>query len=388
MAKIRVGHVITRLSRGGAMENTLHTVRLAHPERYEAGLITGTVGKNEIAMEDQAAKAGVSLIRIPELVRHPAPWNDWRAYRALVRLFREKRYHIVHTHTSKAGFLGRMAAAKAGVPIVVHTPHGHIFDGYFPKPVTWFYTQLERLAARHTDRFIALTHRGIAEHVQQRIGRPDQWLAIFSGIDITPFDQAHELRSPARKALGIQPSDILIGAVGRLEPVKGFTYFVEAAHAVAYAEPRARFLVAGDGSLTKELQQQALPLGDRIRFLGLRDDVPALMAAMDIFVLPSVNEGMGRVVLEAGAAGVPVVAARVGGVPDVVADGVTGLLTPPRDAAALARAIVELARDPKRRAAMGAAGRDFVVPAYSIETMVKEIEALYERLVSDHALDP
>ena len=387
MRKIRVAHVITRLCRGGAQENTFQTVRLADRSRFDADLISGRTSGSEGSIEDRVREAGIEWIDEPALVRDVSPVRDLVALRRLTGLFRERCYDIVHTHTSKAGFLGRVAAARAGVPIVVHTPHGNIFDGYFSRPVTAVFTVLERYAARKTDRLIALTTRGVEEHLVQRIGRPGQWLPIFSGIDCSPYEGARENRERTRRDLGIGPDDLLVGTVGRLEPVKGFAYFVEAAHAIAYAAHNARFIIVGDGSLERRLRQQALNLGGSIRFLGHRDDVPDLMAAMDVFVLPSLNEGMGRVLLEAGAAGVPAVATAVGGVPDIVADGKTGLLVPPRDAAAIAKAVIDLAGDAERRARMGEAGRAFVVPDYSLETMVRQIESLYKKLAAEKGID-
>ncbi len=387
MKRFRVAHIITRLCKGGAQENTFHTVRLANRERFDVDLISGPTSGAEGSIEDAVRAAGIEILREPDLVRNAAPLRDRRALHSLERRLREEQYDIVHTHTSKAGYLGRLAADHAGAPIIVHTPHGHIFGGYFSRPVTWFYTMLERHAARVTDRFIALTQRGIEEHLKQHIGRREQWRAIFSGIDIAPFDAAIERRAATRQALGIREDEILVGGVGRLEPVKGFTYFVEAAHAAAYAMPGLKFILAGDGSLRDKLEQQAEALGARMQFLGLRHDVPDLMAALDIFVLPSLNEGMGRVLLEAGAAGAPSVATAVGGVPDIIVDGKTGVLVAPREPAALARAILELAHDASLRTSMGGAARARIAPAYSIESMVRQIEDVYEELIEEKRLE-
>ena len=178
-----------------------------------------------------------------------------------------------------------------------------------------------------------------------------------------------------------------MGAVGRLEPVKGFAYFIDSAFRIAERIPSVRFVLAGDGTLSDELRRQAAPLEDRFKFLGLRHDVAELMAAMDVFVLTSINEGMGRVLLEAGAAGTPAVATRVGGVPDIIRDGVTGILVPPREPEAIAEAVLALARDPVRRAAMGKAAREVVVPAFGLEQMVGRIEGLYEELIREKRLD-
>ena len=383
MKTLRVAHVITRLCKGGAQENTFHTVRLANRSRFEADLISGPTDGHEGNIENAIAQAGIRIIRVPELVRQVSPWKDWIALKRLTDLFRRNRYDIVHTHTSKAGFLGRLAAERAHIPIVVHTPHGNVFQGYFSKPLTRLFVSMERHAAKRTDRIIELTSGGIEEHLAEGIGRRDQYVSIFSGIDLAPFETARPRRAETRQALGIPPDAFLVGGVGRLEPVKGFAYFVSAAQAIAERIPHARFIVAGQGSLDRELRAQASGLRDRFAWLGLREDVPDLMAALDVFVLPSINEGMGRVLLEAGAAGTPVVASRVGGVPDVVRDGETGILVPSRDPHAIAEAVCALACDADRRRTMGAAAHAMVVPAFGLDRMVQRVEALYEELTQE-----
>ena len=387
MRKLRVAHVITRLSKGGAQENTFHTVRLANTERFAVDLISGPTRGAEGSIEEAVAAAGITIHRAPHLVRLPSPLQDWLCFRSLVKRFSEGRYDIVHTHTSKAGILGRLAAARVGVPVVVHTPHGNIFHGYFNPILTRLFVWFERHASRRNDRIIELTPGGIEEYLQEGIGQRAQFVTIFSGIDTHPYEEAVAQREATRRALGVGTNDVLIGGVGRLERVKGFTYFVEAAHAVAETVPAARFILAGQGSLEDELRAQAAPLGERFQWLGMREDVPALMAAMDILVAPSLNEGMGRVLLEAGAAGTPSVASRVGGIPDIVDDDETGMLVPARDADALATALTVLARAPERRRLMGATARAKVVPHFSLESMVARIEALYEELINEKSLD-
>lgn len=388
MKRIRVAHVITRLCKGGAQENTFHTVRLANRDRFEVDLISGQTRGHEGSIEDRVRAAGLEIIREPALVRQVAPLRDALALRGLTRLFGQKGYHIVHTHTSKAGFLGRLAAARAGVPIVVHTPHGHIFHGYFPGWLTRLFVWMERYAARLTDRIVTLTPGGTEEHLAQGIGGRAQYASIFSGIDFGPYETAIAQRDQTRRTMGYGPDTFLVGGVGRLEAVKGFAYLVSAAFAIAEALPEARFLLVGDGALRAELQAKAAGLGARCRFMGFRDDIPDLMAAMDVCIVPSLNEGMGRVLLEAAAAGVPAVATNVGGIPHVLADGETGLLVAPRDAGAIAQAVVGLARDPQRRKTMGSKARDAIVPRYGLERMVEQIEALYEELIHEKRLDP
>lgn len=387
MKRFRVAHVITRLCRGGAQENTFHSVRLANRERYEVDLISGPTFGDEGSIEDTVRAAGIEIVRVPHLVRRVAPVSDLLALRELQRLFKTRRYDIVHTHTSKAGFLGRLAAQQAGVPIVVHTPHGNIFDGYFNRWTTRLFIGMERHAARYADRIIELTAGGVEAHLKQGIGYREQFEVIFSGIDLAPFDAACAHREKTRRALGCREDTFLVGAVGRLEPIKGFAYFVEAARIAAGRLPKAQFMLAGQGSLEQELRVLSAPLGDRFRMLGPRDDVPDFMAALDVFVLASLNEGMGRVLLEAGAAGVASVATRVGGVPDIVEDGLTGLLVAPRDPEAIAGAICTLAADGARRRAMGEAARAKMAPGYGLERMQEKIEALYEALIKEKRLD-
>ncbi|MDZ4861082.1 MAG: glycosyltransferase family 4 protein [Candidatus Hydrogenedentes bacterium] len=386
MRRVRVAHVITRLCKGGAQENTVQTVKLADRARFDVDLIAGYTREEEPNIEDTALAGAIAIIRVPHLVRNPSPRKDWAAYRELTDIFRNGRYDIVHTHTSKAGYLGRLAAAKAGVPIIFHTPHGHIFFGYFNRALTALYTRLERHAARKTDCLIALTRRGIEEHLAHSVGRPDQWVPVFSGIDLAPFDHAIAQREATRAALGIGPNEILIGAVGRLEPVKGFAYFVDASLLVAEASESARFILVGDGALRAELESRAKPLGTRFQFLGMRDDVPELMAAMDICVVPSLNEGMGRVILEAGAAGTPVVASRVGGIPEIVQEPATGLLVRPRDATGISSAALSLVHSAERRARMGSAARGHA-RGYSLASMVEKIESLYDNFVREKLRD-
>jgi glycosyltransferase involved in cell wall biosynthesis len=388
MSRYRIAHVITRLCKGGAQENTVHTARLVDADRFDVDIVSGPTEGPEGSIEEAVRDAGIDLIREPHLRRNPSPYHDWKALSNLTKLFRKKQYHIVHTHTSKAGYIGRLAAARAGIPIVVHTPHGHVFHGYFSHPISRFYIALESYAAKKTDRIIVLTDREVEEHLAKGVGQRRQYKTIFSGIDLTPYEAAGDQRDVTRQALGIAPNQLLVGAVGRLEPIKGFAYFIGAAQIVAKAHPDVRFVLVGDGALRRELTEVARPMGDQFRFLGLREDVPALMAAMDICVLPSLNEGMGRVLLEAGAAATPAVATKVGGVPDVVRHGETGLLVPPHDEEALAQGIMTILRDSEMRMNLGKEARAHVVPAYGVDRMVHRIEQLYDELIGEKKLDP
>lgn len=386
MTKIRVAHIITRLCRGGAQENTFHTVRLHNRDRFDVDLIAGTNTGEEGSLEDDVVAAGIEILRAPSLVRDVALGKELRAANELARLLRTGRYDIVHTHTSKAGFLGRLAAKRARVPIVIHTPHGNIFDGYFSRGKTMLFSALERNAAKWTDRIIELTDGGIEQYLANGIGKRAQYTTIFSGIDLSEYDDLETKRNSFRHELGIGDSTVLVGGVGRLEPVKGFRYLVEAAQTLL-EKPNLSFVHAGTGSLDFELRTTAKPLGDRFRFLGLRNDIARIMAGLDLLVVPSLNEGMGRVVLEAGAAGTPVIGSNVGGIPDVVRNGSTGVIVPKQDSAAIAASIGELVANRERLVELGSAARDFVVPDFSLENMVEHIESLYETLIKEKDLD-
>ena len=399
MKPIQVAHIITRLCRGGAQENTFHTVRLLGATRagegtsplqsikgvsssYEVDLISGPTMGPEGSLEPKIIAAGIPIVRASHLVRPARPWDDVIALRELTDIIRRGRYDIVHTHTSKAGFLGRWAARRAGVPHIVHTPHGHVFDGYFWQPVTQLYIRLEQWAARFTDRMIALTDDEIETYLRHGIGTRRQYTVISSGIELEPFLEAHAYRDTIREELGVRDA-IVIGAVGRLEPVKGFDDLLSAAEQVRREIPNACFVIVGQGSREAELRRQSAPLGDAVRFLGYREDIAHIMAGCDIIAVPSRNEGMGRVVVEAGAAGLPVVATAVGGLPHVVDHERTGILTPPGDARSLADALVRLARDPALRAAMGEAARRKMIPAFGVGAMVSAIETVYDELMKE-----
>ncbi len=379
----RVAHVITRLCQGGAQENTFQTVRLLNGARYRCDLISGPETGPEGTIEPRVRQAGIGIIRCPQLQREAGPIADLRALAFLTRRFRQQRYDIVHTHSSKAGFVGRLAARRAGVPIVVHTPHGHFLHGYFGAAKTRLYAALDGLAARWSQRIIALTQDERDASIAAGIGHPRQYEVIHSGVDFSPFEEARQQRSAMRGKLGVKPHELLIGGVGRLEPIKGFRYFVAAAGAARAELSGVHFVLAGDGSEREMLASLAAQSGAHIQFLGMRSDVPQLMAAFDICIVPSLNEGMGRVVLEAGAAQTAIIASHAGGIPELL-EGGRGVLVPPADAGALASAICRLARNPDERARLGSAARRHFVPHYSLEAMAARIDALYEALIETH----
>ncbi|MFA7159255.1 MAG: glycosyltransferase family 4 protein [Kiritimatiellia bacterium] len=393
MAKHKIIHVITRFDKGGSAENTFLTVCGMDRERYEVVLIRGLALESAMdeprarAVEsnlDEARRAGVRIITLPGLVRNVHPVKDLSAFFGLLRIFREERPAIVHTHTSKAGILGRWAARLAGVPLIVHTPHGHVFWGYFGRLKTSLFVMLEKITAAVTDRIIALTAQEKEDHLRLRIAPARKFEIIHSGVALGDFINPEVDPAGMRKELGIPPGAFVAGTAGRLTPVKGHKYLIAAAQKALLTMPGMIFVFLGDGELLAELKAQADKAGirDNIMFLGWRQDVAGVMSAFDVFVLPSLNEGMGKVLVEAMAMGKPIVASSVGGIPDLVIHGENGLLVPCADAGAIAGALETLRGDPAQRKKMGDRGR-VMAADYGVESMVRKIDRLYGVLLAE-----
>jgi glycosyltransferase involved in cell wall biosynthesis len=372
-----VVHVITRLSLGGSSENTVLSVRGLQRAGHDCLLVAGAE-QSESRVVEAARADGCRVELSPSLVRELAPVRDLRALGDLLALFRRARPDLVHTHTSKAGFLGRLAARLARVPLVLHTPHGHVFyGGYYGSALTAVFVRLERVAARWTDRIVVLTPRGAEEHLARRIGHPQQYVAIPSGIDLAGLRARAPGRQVARRALGLPPEAPVVIGIGRLVSVKGFDLLVQACSMIG----EVRVLLVGDGPerAALDLRARACGVTGRLTIVGAQGDVAPYLAAADLLVAPSRNEGMGRVLVEAMALGVPVVGAAVGGIPSVLDGGRYGVLVPPEDPAALARAIGELLQDPGRRARLGQAGRERA-EAFTVDVMTGRLAELYRSL--------
>ena len=391
--KVRVLHVITRMIVGGAQENTLFTAALQTKNpRYDVTLLTGVDDGPEGDLLDAARAQGVRLQIEPLLVRPIRPFVDLRAFLMLRRFMKNGRFDIVHTHSSKAGILGRMAAHSAGVPIIVHTLHSLVFHEYEKAWKNTLYIALKRLCAPWTDSFISVNQKTLDGALAQGIGTPEKHIKIFSGMDLAPFLNVSKGLSAAqaKKQAGIPEDALVVGKVARLFPLKGHDLFMEAAGKVAAARPDAHFLLVGGGILRESLDEQARKLGlaDRVHFAGLvrPEEVPALIQAMDVVVHSSLREGIARVIPQAGAVGKPVVTFDMDGAPEVIRDGVSGYLAPPQDTTALAGRIVVLLASASERERMGREGQKFARENYSAELMVDRINAVYERLILEKQL--
>lgn len=377
--RIRVLHVITRLVVGGAQENTLLTARHLDRARYDVTLASGYATGPEGSLEDSLPR-DIVFERIPELCREPSPIMDALALRRLHQLMRRYQYHIVHTHTTKAGILGRVAARVAGVPVIIHTPHGHAFDGYVNRVGSEGLKVVERWLTRWTDRIICLTEAEREDCLRFRIGSPDNFEVIHSGVDIDRFRQARPDPVAKRQELGLPPTGPLVGYVGRLAAVKGGSVLLDAASRIRSAVPDATLVFVGDGPLRPELERRAarLHLNGAVMFLGLRRDVADILPLFEVVAVPSLNEGMGRVAVQAMAAGRPIVGSRVCGIQDVIADGQTGLLVPPGDPDALARSVIQCLTNPDLSTRLGR-NAQAGIHNYGIAPMVAKIDSLYTR---------
>jgi len=382
---MRVCHIITRLIVGGAQENTLYSVLgLRKLRRYETvDLVTGPTTGPEGSIEKKAVESGVDLIRVPELIRAIRPMTDLVALRKLKRILREGRYDIVHTHSAKGGILGRMAARNVGVPVVIHTIHGPSFFPYQSGAKNFFYKLAERYAGKMTTHFVSVADAMSRQYLAAGIGKPGQYTTIYSGMEIGAFlNQQRDEK--LREQLGIKPDELVVGKIARLFELKGHNFLLEAAPEIARHAPNVKFVLVGDGLLSEHYKAEARRLGvaDRVIFTGLipPHEVPRYISVMDVVTHLSLREGLPRTLPQALACGKPVVAFDLDGSGEVCLDGKTGFLIKAEDVGALTQSVVRLLRDRELAGRMGAAGRELVCDNFSVETMVRRIDELYQRL--------
>ena len=374
----RVLRVIARMNVGGPALQVTGLMLELDRSRFEQRLLIGDCGPDEV---NYLQLHGLELgeVRIPGLGRAVRPLDDVRALKRLVREIRTFRPHVVHTHTAKAGLLGRFAVKLSGVrprPATVHTFHGHLLSGYFGPTTTRAVVAIERFLARRTDRLVAVGARVRDQLLAARIGRPEQYVVVPPGIELatppTPAD--------ARAMLDVPADAPVVAFVGRLTRVKRPDRLIATAERVVARVPGTVFLVAGDGDLLDATRDQAQPLGDAVRFLGIRSDVEAVLAAADVVLLTSDNEGMPVSLIEAAMAGRPSVTTAVGSAGEVVIEGETGFVVE-RDAGALADATARLLSDPDLRRRMGDAARVHGARQFSRARLVADTERLYDSIL-------
>jgi glycosyltransferase involved in cell wall biosynthesis len=386
-SRARVLDLITRLIVGGAQETAISMVERVDPDRYDSSLWIGPQTGSEGSLLEDARGRGIVVRILPNMVREVSPWKDLVVLCQLVRHLRRERFDIVHTHSSKAGVVGSLAARIAGVPHVVHTVHGWGFHEHMSPAARRFYVFLERFMARRTDVLVPVSAETMRIGIAERIGRPERYRLIHSGIPLGEFSPDAERRERTRAALGVDPDAIVVGSVGRLSLQKNPLDFVRVAAGVARRHERAMFVYVGDGPLRGEVEAaiELAGLADRIQLLGLRDDVPDLLRAMDVVVLTSLWEGLPRVVLQALATGVPVFSYDTAGISEAVRDGVNGCIVPRGAVGEMAERLSDVLGDAAGLAALRRRAREELDPSFSEEGMIRDIEALYDELLSPAA---
>lgn len=382
--RIRVLHPITRLIVGGAQENTVLTVEMLDKADWDAAIIAGPQTGSEGSLIETAQERGLALTIDDSLVREVNPIKDLLAVFRLARFIKQGGYTIVHTHSSKTGIVGRWAAKLAGAPIIIHTVHGWAHHDRQHPLVRAYYILLEKLTLPITDKLIAVTGKDIEKGLRDGIGQPENYLVIRSGIEMDRFGQPQVNRQVTRATWGIPLEAQLIGTVTRLSPQKAPLDFVRAAAQVARTHPKAWFMMVGDGPLRADVEKLARELGiaDRLVLTGLRRDVPELMAAFDIFALSSLWEGLPRVIPQAMATDLPVVATACDGSAEAVEDGVTGFLVPPGQPDQLAQRLSQLLDDPDLASQMGETGLERA-QEFDVQRMVTQIDSLYRELLAE-----
>jgi glycosyltransferase involved in cell wall biosynthesis len=381
---MRVTHVITRLIIGGAQENTIATVLgLQNYPGLQVHLVAGPATGPEGSLESAFTAKPELLTLLPSLRRPIHPWCDLLAWLRLIKLFRATPPRIVHTHSGKAGLLGRLAARRAGVPIIIHTVHGPSF-GTFQGPLpNLVFRASEQCAAKVTTHFISVAEAMTRQYLAAGVGRPDQYTRIFSGFALEPFLAARP-DPQLRARLGIAPEDFVVGKIARLFKLKGHDDLLDAAPAVLRRHPSTKFLLVGDGVLRTRLQERARAAGLEKNFIfaGLVPpaDIPRYVGAMDVVAHLSRREGLPRALPQALAAGRPVVAYDSDGANEVCFSDETGFLIPVGDIGILADRLALLAGNAGLRQRLGRRGQEFVRENFAVETMVEKIHALYQKL--------
>ena len=383
---MRVLHIITRMIVGGAQENTLfNCLDLVTEYGDDVTLITGPSLGAEGSLLDQSRATELRVIEEPSLVRAIDPWKDQQAYRHLRSRIRNLRPDVVHTHSAKAGLLGRAAAWNEHVPCVVHTVHGAPFHPYQNFLARRFFQACERWASRRCHHMISVADAMTDLMVHARIAERSKFTTIYSGMDVEPFLHASTLREKTRGELGLKPQHVVFGKIARLFHLKGHEYLLEAAQEVVANAPDARFLLIGDGILRGEIERTVASMGlrDHFVFTGLvpPSRIPALVGAMDALVHTSLREGLARAIPQALIAGRPVISYDIDGAREVVIDEETGFLLPPKSVRPLSQSIVRLAQDPELRQRLGAQGQHRFTEQFRHQNMTRQIRALYARIL-------
>lgn len=378
-SQIKVISVVTRVAMDSAGKQAILITDGLDRERYDTHLVIGSCESNEVDMSFWVNQKPIKCTKIPEMRREIRLHLDFVAFLKLFFLFLREKPDIVHTRTAKAGCLGRIAARLAGVPVVIHTFDGHVFDGYFPKFKTMFILTIERILARFTDRIIAISNVQKQELLRfLHLKNPDKIRVVHIGLDFNEFKPPVD-GGAFKKELGLTNDDLLVGYVGRLAPIKRIDRLVSACVKVAERVKNVNFAIVGDGELRTEAEEMVhmMHLEKKFFFLGVRQDMEKIYPGVDILAMSSDNEGTPAVLIESLSYGTPVVSTNVGGVPDIVRNGESGLLTKANGASELADTIVHMLMDADLRKRMGRKGMEDVKRKFSLENLLGNLEKLY-----------
>ena len=379
MAKTKVLHIITRMDWGGSPDVVKQIFRLLPKEDFQLYLICGRTDHPSLDTKEFFKEFAGSITFLPYLRRRVDPFLDCFALFKICGVLRRVKPDIVNTHTAKAGALGRFAAFLTGGKKVIHIPHGHNLYGYFGKFSSWCIVNIEKFLSLVTFRLVVFTDLEKRDMLNMRIASERKIKVIRPAIDAI-VELSSVQREEIKLRLGIKSGCYVVGMVCRLEHVKGADYFVSAALEVLAQRPDVYFLVIGEGSLRAELQSQVSAAGcqEKMIFTGWRDDAASLIQLMDILVQPSLNEAVGKVLLEAQSLGVSIIATKTGGIPEFVTDQITGILVDPADIKQLVSAILSLLSADKQRSAISWAARAWAKDNFSAKAMVAEIAAIYK----------
>ncbi|HEX2532481.1 MAG TPA: glycosyltransferase, partial [Chitinophagaceae bacterium] len=387
----RILRIHNRLAVGGPVLNATYLTKYLAPE-FETLLVVGEKEDHERSAEYLVDHLGIEYVTVAGMGRSINPASDYGAYRNLLKLIRDFRPDIVHTHAAKPGALGRLAAAAAGVPVIVHTFHGHVFHSYFNTLKTNFFIRTERMLARKSTAIVAISDQQKKELVQDfRIAPENKFRVIRLGLDLDKFGQDQEAkRACFRQEFGLADDEIAIGIIGRLVPVKNHYLFLKGlAHVLQNSRRKVKAFIIGDGETRTDLENMATQSGIRFTgendpwhphplvFTSWRSDVDSINAGLDIVALTSFNEGTPVSLIEAQAANKPIVSTRVGGISDIVVEGETALLADVQDGETFCRHLLSLVEDDALRTRLGAGSREQVMERFSYQRLVKEMGALY-----------
>lgn len=389
---MRVTHVITRLVIGGAQENTIATVfGLRRKPGIDVNLLSGPTTGPEGSLEPEVNRIPGLLSIVPELVRPVHPLKDFMALRKLEEVFREQKPDIVHTHSGKAGILGRLAARRARVPVIIHTIHGPSFGAFQNGLSNFIFRAAEKGAASATTHFIVVADAMKSRYLAAGIGAPEQYTRIFSGFDVDPFVSAKN-DPELRARLGIGADDFVVGKIARLFKLKGHDDLFAVAPEMIRRNPKIKFLFVGDGAWRARFENLAKSIGAEKHFIfaGLVPpaEVPRYVGIMDVLVHLSFREGLPRALPQALAAGKPVIAYDCDGAREVCLNGQTGFLVRPGDLEGLKKHLFQLMDDSALRAKFGQAGQNFVREHFTVEQMVNSIYTLYQKLAAGRGMNP